>query len=413
MFRKVARLIVNAGGNAAVSFAVAAPAVFSALGLASDFAIFSMKRSELQAMADQAAILAANELMIGNTSKTSIGSAVIAYNDHAIAGQNRSVKPESSVGVDSTSVTVRLTENWVPFFAQYIGAEVTPVSVAATASLVGESKICVLALDESSFGAVHMTRDAHMQAEGCTVYSNSANSSGVRLADNSSIDAGLVCSVGGVTGRRSDSFGKVMTDCPVINDPLASRPVPAVGPCDHNGLKLTSGTTTLEPGVYCKGLRIDGTAKVTFAKGNYIIKDGPFVVRKQAEVEGVNVAFFLTGSAAAIRFKDDATINLSGAEDGAMAGLLFFEDPGSPKDTRHEISASKARTLTGTIYLPNGRLVVDPNTAVGENSAYTAIIAHKLNVDNGPTLVLNSNYSATKVPVPPGIKSSANVVLTD
>jgi hypothetical protein len=67
--------------------------------------------------------------------------------------------------------------------------------------------------------------------------------------------------------------------------------------------------------------------------------------------------------------------------------------------------------LTGTIYLPKGNLLVDPTANVAEKSAYTAIIAKRLVVENGPSLVLNTNYGATKVPVPDGIRSAADVVL--
>ena len=55
---------------------------------------------------------------------------------------------------------------------------------------------------------------------------------------------------------------------------------------------------------------------------------------------------------------------------------------------------------------------MDPNAAVAENSAYTAIIVHKLELNEGPELVMNSDYGATDVPVPAGIIASAQVVLT-
>ncbi len=410
---RMTRFLANVCGNAAVSFAVAAPALFSALGLASDFAIFSMKRSELQAMADQAAILSANELSVGNTSKTTISSAVAAYKDQAIGDQSRDVTPASSVGDDATSVTVKLTEEWTPFFAHYIGVDVTPIMVSATASLVGESKICVLALEAKNMGALSMSKSARIQANGCSIYSNSTSSSGVFLSDQSEIEADLVCSAGGVSGYGVNSAEKVMQDCPPIADPLASRPPPPVGACDFNNFSLAAGTKTLQPGVYCGGINLSGTAKVKFEPGDYIIKDGPFSVRQNAEASGSNVAFYLTGAPSTIWFLDNAAINFSGAETGPMAGLLFFEDPKSSPLRLHTIGAARAETLTGTIYLPRGNLVVDPNSSVGAKSAYTAIVARRVIVSNGPTLVLNSDYSATKVPVPAGVRVSSNVVLTD
>ena len=96
-----------------------------------------------------------------------------------------------------------------------------------------------------------------------------------------------------------------------------------------------------------------------------------------------------------------------------MAGLLFFEDANSTLFRIHNIRATNAFNLTGTIYLPRGFLLVDPAATVAAKSAYTAIIAKRLLVENGPSLVLNTDYASTQVPVPDGIRSSADVVLSE
>jgi hypothetical protein len=277
----------------------------------------------------------------------------------------------------------------------------------------GEAKICVLALDTSSTGAISMVNDSSMTAKGCSVYSNAVNPEGITLGDNAKIDAGLVCSAGGIFNKSGGSVANAMSDCTPIADPLASRPVPKFGKCDQTNLQIKDATTTLGPGVYCGGLKITGTANVTFTPGDYIIQDGIFTVTGNAAVHGKDVGFYLTGKNALLKFKGNAEIDLSGREKGDLAGLLFFEDPNSPPLQSHDISSNNAHTLTGTIYLPKGSLLVDPNSKVGENSAYTAIIVQKLRVENGPCLVLNSNYSATAVPVPQGIVTSSQVVLVE
>ena len=96
-----------------------------------------------------------------------------------------------------------------------------------------------------------------------------------------------------------------------------------------------------------------------------------------------------------------------------MAGLLFYEDPATGVLNIHDISASHANNLTGTIYMPKGNLFVHPAASVGQNSAYTAIVVNRLIVDQGPSLTLNTNYSATQVPVPSGIQATATVVLAN
>lgn len=440
-WRSLSRYLTCTLGGIAVSTAVGAPVLLGGVGLASDFAIFTMKKSKLQAAADAAALAATRELsVIQSGSSASTESAPMAMKSMAMASAVGGEPPpddgpigaiarsyvasavgdgggtiSTSVEIDESTGTVKVvvTDSWQPFFAHFLGADITPIRTDAKAELVGESKVCVIATSTNGLGAISMTKNSHLDANGCSIYSNSTNSSGFYLGSGSTIKADLACSAGGVYNKGGTSSTDVLTDCPPLADPLAGRATPKVGACDYNKVSVSSGTVTLQPGVYCGGLTIKGTANVTLAEGDYIIKDGLFFVNDDAVVKGKNVAFYLTGLLSLIQFWGNATIDLSGAEDGDMAGLLFFEDPASGPFRFHNIRAAHAYNLTGTIYLPKGNLLVDPTANVAEKSAYTAIIAKRLIVDNGPSLVLNTNYGATKVPVPAGIRSSADVVLAE
>jgi Flp pilus assembly protein TadG len=400
-------------GVSAISFAAAAPALITAVGLASDISIATMKKAELQALADQAAIASANELALGKTSQTTLLATATAFVDASASGTDRAIQKAAALGQQNSSVTVTLTENWTPMFAHFVGFDVTPISVGATASLVGQSNICVLALDQSGNGAITTTKIAHMKASNCAVYSNSTSPESVIVADQSRIEAHTACSAGGVNFKGKSKPGNFMSDCPVVPDPLAKRAKPSVGACDFKNEVISKGTVSVSPGVYCGGLTIKGDANVTFNPGTYIMDDGPLSITNKSSAKGDDVAFFMTGAHSTIKFDNEATVNLSGAETGEMAGLLFFEDASSNIGRRHIIRASNVENLTGTIYLPSGELLIDPNSSVGADSAYTAIVAYRISVDNGPTLVLNTDYTATNVPVPVGIKAAAQVVLTD
>jgi hypothetical protein len=93
-----------------------------------------------------------------------------------------------------------------------------------------------------------------------------------------------------------------------------------------------------------------------------------------------------------------------------MAGLLFFEDRAAPTLRPFEVLSNTARTLLGTLYVPRGRFVVNTSAILADRSAYTVIIARKLELDGNPTLVLNANYSETDVPLPAGVRSSGESV---
>jgi len=59
--------------------------------------------------------------------------------------------------------------------------------------------------------------------------------------------------------------------------------------------------------------------------------------------------------------------------------------------------------LLGTIYMPKGRLIIDANKPIADKSAYTVLVVQRIDLHSGPNLILNSDYSASDVPVPPGV----------
>jgi hypothetical protein len=410
--RNLKRFFAATSGSTAMMFGLAMPAMMAGIGIASDYATFSMKLNSLQTAADQAALAGAKELTITGSSKEKIEQLAKTYVQQNLLEDFGRVEVITTLDDENNSVKVRIEEKWTPFFAHFIGANITPVIAEATAGLYGESKICVLALTGSGPGAVSMTTNSHLKANGCTVYSNSTSSNSVFLGDISTLEAASICTAGGVKNNGSLSGANVVTDCPVLPDPLANRPTPPVGACDFTKTEVKTGSVSLKPGVYCSGLTIKGDAQVTFEPGDYIIKDGPFIVAEKASITGKDVGFFMTGSFSLLHFLQDASVDLEGREKGPLAGMLMFDDPKASGFLRiHSISAKNAHTLTGTIYIPKGNLIVDPTADVGQRSAYTAIIAGRLVVQNGPTLTLNSNYDATSVPVPEGIRTASEVRL--
>ncbi len=400
-------------GNIVTMFALALPGLLAAVGVASDYAILEMKRSSLQAAADSAALAAAKELSISSSTDFTVTNVAKNYVSVELTSTDGAAVSTVTVNRKEGSVAVALSESWTPFFAQFISSGITPIKVQATAKLAGSTNICVLSLSSVGIGGIMMTSNSTVTANGCGLYANSTDKQAIVVATSSKIISPLICSGGGATNVGGTTSTAILTDCPKTPDPLAARPAPKYGACDYTNTKITSGSVTLTPGVYCGGVEVSGTANVTFDAGTYVIKDGLFNVKNTASIKGKNVAFYLTGFPTFLFFTNDATIDLSGAESGDMAGLLFFEDRATGILNVHDISASHANNLTGTIYMPKGNLLVHPAATVGQNSAYTAIVVNRLIVDQGPSLTLNTNYSATQVPVPSGIQATATVVLAN
>jgi Flp pilus assembly protein TadG len=403
----------NSNGSTATSFAIAAPALLGAVGIAIDYGILEMKRTHLQNVADQTAISAVKELSLANSTDVAITSVADSYAHSMVEEDHSTLKVEISVNEEDGNVSVVLREEWSPFFAHFFHAGVTPIVVNATAQLAGKMNLCVLTLDPAGEQALRMDMSALMEANGCAVYSNSSHAEGIRLHNEAAIKASGVCSVGGIRAAAGAISPAPTTDCAAIKDPLSSRQPVATNVCKATNLILTKGTHTLSAGRYCGGLKISGDAKVTFLAGDYTIANGAFEISKNAVVDAKNTSFYLQGEASVLKFTENSTLRMSGSESGPMAGLLFIEDRSVSLSRLHRINSANADELTGTIYLPRGKLRVDPNNSVAQDSAFTAIVAYQVEIDEGPTLVLNTNYSDTNVPVPEGIRIDTQVVLAN
>jgi len=429
--------------SVAVVFAIAAIAMVMAAGLAVDYVSLIRHRAELQAAADASAIAGAREINLAtadtaqimvvaeNYARTNLGLSVRASgssdNSESTGKLTDATAPSmlsasssdggggsgggtgsgeggvtitTTVNDSASSITVAIEREWTPYFARVFSKSSSPISASATAQLVGTGKVCVLALDETSAGALSLTIKANLEALQCGVYSNSTHTQGIVSTGTSLLKAQLTCSAGGVSGTGGNFAPYPTTDCPPMQDPLADRQPPVVGSCDFNNYASWDDYETLQPGVYCGGIEIGQGSVVTFEPGVYIIKDGPFFVGSNAIARGDNVGFYLVGNTSTLAFTSKATIEFTAPKDGDLAGILFFEDRNAPLLREHEILSENARILLGTFYLPSGRLVVKTSKPVADQSAYTAIVARQLSIELNPTLVLNADYSATDIPVP-------------
>ncbi len=393
-------------GGIATTFAIGLVPLMMIAGLAIDYGIMYREANFLQSRADAAAIAGGHEISLANATGDQIIAAAIAT-AYQSGKTHRGTPFSVDVAVDlaNRKVKVSIKEYWKPFLAQFFYKKVTPIIVDAEVSTIGGTKICVIGLDQKKGATVHLRSNARLLAKGCGVFSNSDSTSSIRMDDNATMEASVICSSGGLSGKSSAFKPDPVVDCPIYSDPLADRPAPSFGGCDYNAMVIKNISKTLSPGVYCKGLTISGTSSVTFKPGIYIIKDGKFRVTDNARATGVNVGFYLTGKQTVLELKKSTSISLTAPTSGIMAGLLFFEDRMAGGNT-HRITSDDARLLLGTIYFPNSSLLVDADSAVADQSAYTAIIVKKLRLEEGPVLTLNSNYGVTNVPVPAGLSDA-------
>ena len=314
-----------------------------------------------------------------------------------------------------------------------MGLSRSTYSANATAKVLGGSPVCAVALRESFLPGITLDQSAQIEARKCAIYSNSRFESSIWIRDNASMSAALICAGGGI-GRGTGQITPVpTTDCPKLEDPLANRPPPPVEACTETGLVIKGESKSLAPGTYCGGLIITGGSEVSLMEGIYVIKDGPLVVNGGSTLKGVYTGLYFTGTGADMTFEKESTISLSAPKSGPMAGLLIFQDRNildsqatsklgslvakiskdatdSVKPLKYEVSSDNASILLGTIYLPKGRFYAGGTNPVGAQSTYTIIVAYQINAESGPSLILNSNYELSDVPVPDGLGNLSNKV---
>ncbi len=207
---------------------------------------------------------------------------------------------------DKTSVTARAEDRVSLTFGRLFGLGTQTVAAQAKVTVVGKMRLCMLTLDPGAAGAFNLQKNAQVTALGCSLYSNSASPSGMVGGDNSMAKADTICSSGGYIGLRANFSPPPQTECPVIADPLGSRPMPVAGACVSIPISANKkGDTsknevdqdaTLDPGTYCGGLHITKKAIVTLRAGTYVMKDGPLIVDKKATMSGTDVAFYFTAT---------------------------------------------------------------------------------------------------------------------
>lgn len=438
-------------GGILVMLGLSLPVLGLGTAAAMEYGMLVKRRMQLQVASDNAVTAGANELKLANADDERVLAVVKAV----VEAQTRTTEARAKVIAGQVmekrrTVQVKVTETVPSLMGKLLSLPTMDVSVTAAATLIGSTRLCGLALDTNARGSFHLEKNARMTANGCSLYSNSSDAKGLQGEHSAVVQSLLTCSAGGFDGKKANFTPQPTTGCPVIADPLASRPAPPIGTCiglspnaaakqpkkgvpeatvdplldPGAGENLVTASITLGPGTYCGGLHVSKDAQVTLNPGIYVMKDGPFVVDGKANVTGQNVAFYFTGDKGGMRLDKDTTISLTAPRDGVMAGFLFSEDkivnapvapppglkgkapvaPGGDKPLReYRIISDNARMMLGTFYLPVGRLVIDSNSPVADRSAYTVIVAQQINLYEGPNLYLNSDYSGTNIPVPQGV----------
>ena len=198
---------------------------------------------------------------------------------------------------------------------------------------------------------------------------------------------------------------------PILPDPLASLAPPQLSsyPVQHgsaaapSALSITSGTVTLQPGVYYGGIAISSTANVTFAAGVYIMAGGGLSVTGGASLNAAGVMVYNTNATAggkftAVNLATTGSVTLSPPRSGLYAGLTIFQDRAATTNIILQ-PGNGINGLSGTMYAPgwNANSSADPSCpgSTKDSGAATVVVGASgtanLQVISAQILICGSN----------------------
>ncbi len=296
--------------------------------------------------------------------------------------RNGSISSDES-GASAVRLTLRLTDRQgnglKTLFAGVFGGGIIDIEASAAAGKQGVA--CLIALDAAGNG-IEIKGEAELDLVGCSAQSNATDNDSLKVSGSVRMTTGGIC----VSGRAKIDAGADVTPtpieyCPQQPDPMAGFIAPAVGGCTDNGIEYKDEVIALTAGrVFCDGLKLTGTSRVTLQPGVYVIDNGKLEIGDDAVLEGDGVTILLHGEKAELDIKGRAAVRLTAPTTGDLQGLLIVQDQGGHKDNKWVSSARSE--LTGVVYLPDGRLTSLIESNLFGMDACFVLIASEIKLDS-------------------------------
>jgi Flp pilus assembly protein TadG len=424
-------------GQVAVIVALLMVVLFGFMAVAIDLGVLRHQKRQMQTVADAAAIAGALNLpLYAATGGTTLefpnvgvtaGAQIAASQNGFTSGGNNTLTvnnpPVVSVpyGGNTGCVEVIASQSGSTYFANILGIKSMTAAARAVACQTS-SPNCIYVTDTSGTD-VTVTGSGgggNLNAS-CGIVVNSSSPSAISVTGSGGGGQISATSIG-VVGKPgyTDTGGKI-TPTPVSNiipasDPLAYLPQPTVGACTHPTTVTVSGTTTLNPGVYCGGLNIvtSGSATVTFNPGLYIFTGSStgisFIASGSLTVNGTGVTFYNNSTSGSMSFTGSGStnFNLTAPTTGTYAGILMFQNQNNTAAGTVTASGSTTEIFQGATYFPNAPLNYTASGSSGA-AAYSIIVAQTLKITGSGTSAINDTYTS----LPGGLSPIQTAVLVE
>jgi hypothetical protein len=366
---------------------------FGFAGLSIDTAVWYLEKRSMQGAADAAASSGAQAMIKGGSAATQARAVAASFGyvdgvDATVVTVNNPPASGSKAGI-AEAVEVIIARGETPILASLFLNGPVDINARAVASGEGDGngEICVLALEVSAEG-IGITGSVQVTLPNCGIGVNSSNSRALTITGSAQETSTIITVVGGyrVTGSAvitTTQAPGVQTGQAPFADPYADLTVPPFSGCNHTNFKLSgSGTSTLNPGVYCNGIEITGSRIINMNPGVYYIDRNTFDVSGSTIINAMDgVSIVLTSSTgsnyATFDITGSARLNLKAPATGPTAGMAVWQDRRAPTNNNNSINGSSIQNITGAIYFPRQALTWTGSTVAG-GSQCTQVIARTI-----------------------------------
>jgi Flp pilus assembly protein TadG len=357
------------------------------VGLGVDVGMLFRSRTNLQKVADAAAIAAASELRSGNYSAAAVSSA--SQNGIRCATPGCVTATLGSTYHPNASVRVVVNANAPSYFAKVFGYSSFPISATAVAGLNLSNSACLYALDTTP-KKDGLVIDGGGGSTGLTLSQCGAyvNANLDLNGNNATITAQWIGAVS--TSGSGNPTPAIVTPIVPVNDPLRGYWTAPICGSPLKDPKLQTGQAS--PGCY-QSLTLSGGA--TLAPGMYIVEGA-----LNLNVTGATgVTFYVDGAngGTVSTFSGNFTAPPIGTGTSGSCssgtgcnGLLMWDTETAASN--HPVIFGSS-TFAGIMYLPNAAVKFNGNTTTTLTST---IVAASYAIDGNVTI---NNYGGSSSPL--------------
>jgi hypothetical protein len=357
--------------------------------------MLELRKLQMQSAADAAALGAALEAERGTNNWKNIGIAEAGINGFTNGSNNTTVSVVEGANYGAYNgrydvVQATITQSVHTTFMGALNGGSFPITAQSSAQLTP----CLYTLGTGALQNESLeVYTGSLLGNSCPVYETTEN---ILPSGQVAVEAVDVSGSSATSSNAGFIYPSPVYNVPVITDPLAWETAPTFSSCTTTSYNKTSGSATLSPGTYCKGLNISN-ATVTLNPGLYIITGG--ANWSNATVSGSGVTLFFTsgggGGYGQFLIQNNSNVTISAPNDtsaGGIPAILVFASPNWTTTGAQDFQViGSSFQGDGIWYIPHAGLEVWSCTNFTGNH-YLGIVSDNI-FTAGTQLKLLNNYS--------------------